>query len=920
MIDLARRERKPDGTRGPLRPWWHTPATAASKVDAEDLQVLEHLQQGRDTAASGNGPNPRGPSRMPGAIRRFTLAPGRQVEVIERLCRTGRCRLRRTDGEEDPPGLRWDDGPPWQFWLDVRQESGGKRWTWRGALHRKHGRMDLAEPLAILPGLLILGTGRAARFDDAGVPRWVDRLRDEKELIFLDAEKQDAMLASILEEAKLGPGDLVEDLPMQTIKSAPRPRLIAQTPRRNYGVEADRVLGQLEYVYEGAAVAAQTTGNLFVDTSRGVVIHRDVPAEQAAAIRLFEVGFRESKDHLVDPGTLELPVKRLGAVVRELVAEGWQVEAEGEVIQPVGEFKLSVTSGIDWFELGGAVDFGGQSVPLPEVLEAARRGLDRITLADGSIGVLPEDWLKKYGMLAELGTEAEGTLRFGYAQASLLDALLASQPNVRVDEGFRRARQQLHEFEGVRALEAPEGFSGTLRPYQREGLGWLDYLERFGFGGILADDMGLGKTIQVLALLQYRKVNGDAEGPALAVVPRSLVFNWIEEAAKFTPELRVLDYTGRGRPQMRETFDDHDLIVTTYGTARTDVAELSKISFDYVILDEAQAIKNSTSQAAKACRLLRGQHKLAMSGTPIENHLGELWSIFEFLNPGMLGGVTAFKGLTSASAGQDEGARAGLAKALKPFILRRTKSQVVEDLPEKTEYTLYCAMEPAQRRLYEELKAHYRHALLRKGSTDLNRSKIEVLEALLRLRQAACHPALISPEHAEAPSAKLDMLIPQLAEVVEEGHKALVFSQFTTFLGLVRDALDQEGLTYEYLDGKTRNRAERVERFQNDPDCPIFLISLKAGGLGLNLTAAEYVYLLDPWWNPAVEAQAIDRSHRIGQTQHVFAYRMICRDTVEQKIVDLQQQKRDLADAILNADNRSIIKTLSRDDLEFLLS
>ncbi|WP_161602395.1 DEAD/DEAH box helicase [Tautonia marina] len=934
VIDLARRERKPDGTRGPLRPWWHTPATAASKVDVEDLQILELLQQARDLGASasagsgsgagssgGGASGSRGPAKLPGAIRRFVLAPGRQVEIIEKLCRTGRCRLRRTDGEDDPPGLRWDDGPPWQFWLDVKQDSAGKRWTWRGALHRKHGRIDLAEPLAILPGLLILGTGRAARFDDAGVPQWVSRLREEKELIFLDVEKQDTMLASILEEAKLGPGDLIEDLPLETIRSAPRPRLVARSPRRNYGVEADRVLGQLEYVYNTTAVPAQTTGNLFVSTSKGVVIHRDVPAEQAAAIRLFEVGFRESKDHLVDPGTLELPAKRLGLVVRELVAEGWQVEAEGEVIQPVGEFKLSVTSGIDWFELDGAVDFGGQSVPLPEVLAAARRGEDRITLADGSVGVLPEDWMKKYGMLVDLGTEKDGILRFGFAQASLLDALLASQPNVKVDEGFRRARKQLHEFEGVRALDAPEGFEGELRPYQREGLGWLDYLERFGFGGILADDMGLGKTIQVLALLQHRKVSEKAEGPALAVVPRSLVFNWLEEAAKFTPELRVLDYTGRGRPQMRETFDEYDLIVTTYGTVRTDAAELSKIEFDFVILDEAQSIKNATSQAAKACRLLKGKHKLAMSGTPIENHLGELWSIIEFLNPGMLGSATAFKGLTGASAGQDEGARAGLAKALKPFILRRTKSQVVKDLPEKTEQTLYCTMEPAQRRIYEELKAHYRHALLRKGSSDLNKSKIEVLEALLRLRQAACHPALINGEqYGEEPSAKLDMLLPQLAEVVDEGHKALVFSQFTTFLGLVKDALDQEGLTYEYLDGRTRNRAQRVERFQNDPDCPIFLISLKAGGLGLNLTAAEYVYLLDPWWNPAVEAQAIDRSHRIGQTHNVFAYRLICRDTVEQKIVDLQQQKRELADAILNADNRSIIKSLSRDDLEFLLS
>ena len=258
---------------------------------------------------------------------------------------------------------------------------------------------------------------------------------------------------------------------------------------------------------------------------------------------------------------------------------------------------------------------------------------------------------------------------------------------------------------------------------------------------------------------------------------------------------------------------------------------------------------------------------------------------------------------------------------MRPFILRRTKAQVVQDLPEKTEQTLYCDMEPAQRQTYEELRAHYRQALLRKGEADLNRSKIEVLEALLRLRQAACHPGLIDPSLARpSPSAKLDMLFPQLAEVVEEGHKVLIFSQFTSFLALVRDRLEAEGIAYEYLDGRTRNRAERVERFQTDPTVPVFLISLKAGGLGLNLTAAGYVYLLDPWWNPAVEAQAIDRSHRIGQTQRVFAYRLICRDTVEQKILELQQKKRDLADAILNADNQGVIAGLTRDDLEFLLS
>jgi SNF2 family DNA or RNA helicase len=684
---------------------------------------------------------------------------------------------------------------------------------------------------------------------------------------------------------------------------------------------ADKLLGELEFDYDGAIIPAGRTTPLAVSTELGLVIRRDPRTESSADIKLFELGFREAKDPRLDPGTLELPGKRISQVTKDLVLAGWRIEAEGKLIRPAGEFKLALATGIDWFDLDGGMDYGGQTVSLPDLLSAARRGETMIELGDGSMGMLPEEWLKKYGMLVDLGTAENGTLRFNASQAGVLDALLANQPEIEVDTAFEKVRANLHEFEGIVAIESPPGFHGELRPYQREGLGWLDYLQRFGFGGILADDMGLGKTIQVLALLQRRRWRRQAKGPSLAVVPRSLVFNWIQEAARFTPRLKVLDYTGPGRHSLREKFPDYDLIITTYGTVRTDIVELTNFEFDYVMLDEAQAIKNADSQSARAARLLRGCHRLAISGTPIENHLGELWSLIEFLNPGMLGSDTVFRRYTSTGSGAalDATDRSLLAKALRPFILRRTKAQVIQDLPEKTEQTLYCDMETEQRRYYDELRIHYRDALLHKDADELNRSKIEVLEALLRLRQAACHPGLINPDAANGPSAKLEMLLPSIAEVVEEGHKVLVFSQFTSFLAIVRDRLDEEKLVYEYLDGRTRNRAARVERFQTDPDCLIFLISLKAGGLGLNLTAAEYVYLLDPWWNPAVEAQAIDRSHRIGQTQHVFAYRLICRSTVEEKILELQQKKRDLADAILNADNR-MISTLTREDLEFLLS
>jgi SNF2 family DNA or RNA helicase len=397
-----------------------------------------------------------------------------------------------------------------------------------------------------------------------------------------------------------------------------------------------------------------------------------------------------------------------------------------------------------------------------------------------------------------------------------------------------------------------------------------------------------------------------------------LVFNWRQEAARFAPDLRVLEYIGGGRAAMRDQFARHDLILTTYGTLRRDAEALASIPFDYVILDEAQAIKNPASVSAKAARTLDANHRLALSGTPIENHLGELWSLFEFLNPGLLGSTVAFG--SGGRQSLDDETVAVVARGLRPFILRRTKEQVASDLPPKTEQTLYCELERPQRMLYDQLRTHYRQTLLGDSAqSDFGRAKLQILEALLRLRQAACHPGLIDRKRAGEPSAKLDLVVPRVVEAVDEGHKTLVFSQFTSLLAIVRTRLEQGGVPYEYLDGRTRDRQPKVERFQRDPNCRLFLISLKAGGLGLNLTAAEYVFLLDPWWNPAVEAQAIDRAHRIGQSRHVFAYRLIARNTVEERVLELQQRKRKLADAVLRADD-SLIRSLRREDLELLLS
>ena len=559
---------------------------------------------------------------------------------------------------------------------------------------------------------------------------------------------------------------------------------------------------------------------------------------------------------------------------------------------------------------------------MPKLLRAIKRGEETVRLDDGTLGILPEDWLEKYRLLAGLGSMHGDQLRFSRKQVGLLDALIVGEENVAVDAGFERVRQELYSFAGLQAADPSAGFVGQLRDYQRDGLGWLDFLQRFGLGGCLADDMGLGKTVQVLALLESRReyyVRGErkAPRPSLVVVPRSLVFHWKREAARFTPKLRFLDHTGSLRARPGEHFSDYDVVITTYGTLRRDALEFKSQRFDYCILDEAQAIKNAGTLSAKAARLLRADHRIAMSGTPVENHLGELWSLFEFLNPGLFGSATVFIG---AGRNPDPAARNLLARALRPFVLRRTKSQVARELPAKTEQTIFCDLEGREKKQYEELRAYYRARLLKDFEHgDRSRVKFQALEALLRLRQAACHPGLIDKSKVGETSAKLDTLMGQLEQVREEGHKALVFSQFTSLLAIVRDRLDRDKVAYAYLDGRTREREARVEEFQNDPNIKLFLISLKAGGLGLNLHAAEYVYLLDPWWNPAVEAQAIDRAHRIGQTRQVFAYRLIARDTVEEKVLELQKSKRDLADAIITADN-SLLHNLTREDLELLLS
>jgi superfamily II DNA or RNA helicase len=835
--------------------------------------------------------------------------------VMPEIARTGRCLLQLNAADQDWLPIAWDDGEPWRLVLRL-QRFEGRKWTLAGFLRRGDEEMDLLAPLLIAEGL-VFTRERVALLEEGAPFEWISALR---RLRHIDAPEGDVpqMLAALLEHPLAARVEVPEELRYEEVQLVPRPCLTVRSEKR-YEWSQQHLRADLSFDYDGRRVPGALAGRGMYDSANRRFIVRDRQAEAAAKAFAHQLGLEDlPADYRGEAASMRLAPKKLPAVAHACLTAGWHVEAEGKIFRRPGAMHVGVSSGIDWFELHGEVDYGGTSAKLPALLAALRRGENMVRLDDGTYGLLPEEWLSRFGPIAGLGTAEADHLRFRRNQAGLLDALLATQPEVSCDATFTRVRDELRSFTGIRAGEQPEGFVGQLRDYQRDGVGWMDFLRRFSFGGCLADDMGVGKTAQVLALLEARRASSDAPGPSLVVVPKSLVFNWKQEAARFTPRLRVLDHTGVARDV--NTFADYDLILTTYGTLRRDAAEFKDIEFDYVVLDEAQAIKNPGTESAKAARLLRGRNKLALSGTPVENHLGELWSIFEFLNPGMLGAASVFKLAGGAARNPSEETRTLLAHALRPFILRRTKEQVARELPLKSEQTLFCELETAQRKLYNELRVHYRDLLLHTVATQgLAKSKIQVLEALLRLRQAACHPALIDPKRRNDSSAKLDVLIDHLEEVVAEGHKALVFSQFTSLLSLVKERLDASAMVYEYLDGATRDRQQRVERFQNDPDCGLFLISLKAGGLGLNLTAAEYVFLLDPWWNPAVEAQAVDRAHRIGQTRQVFAYRLIARDTVEEKILQLQSTKRDLAAAIISEDN-SLIRDLRREDLELLLS
>ncbi len=585
--------------------------------------------------------------------------------------------------------------------------------------------------------------------------------------------------------------------------------------------------------------------------------------------------------------------------------------------------KIHISSNTDWFDARVDILFGEQKVTIADVKKALANKQQFVSLNDGTLGVLPDEWVKRYSLLFRVGEGKSNELRLSRYHLSVIDELYENRNEEELIIHLEKKYEQLREFKTIREIDPPAHLTPILRPYQVHGFHWLNYLHEVNWGGILADDMGLGKTVQALSFLHHYKSHY-GKLKAMVVCPTTLIFNWENEIGKFAPGITYVIHHGGERMRDRDALSKYDVIITTYGTLRSDIKMFIEIPFDYVVLDESQAIKNPASKVTKAACLLRARHRLCMSGTPLQNNTFDIFAQMNFLNPGMLGSIEFFRqefAIPIDKFGEPE-RKDHLRKLLYPFILRRTKEQVARDLPEKTETILFCEMEEEQRKVYDAYRNDYRDKILGTiESQGIQKSQLTILQGLMKLRQICDSPTILNetekyPNH----SIKLDELAREISENIGN-HKALVFSQFLGMLGLIREKLKELGIPFEYFDGSTSavDREKAIRGFQDNETTRVFLISLKAGGVGLNLTAADYVYIVDPWWNPAVEQQAIDRTHRIGQTKNIFAYRMICKDSIEDKILKLQERKRLLAKDLI-ADDDGFVKTLSREDVEYLFS
>lgn len=584
---------------------------------------------------------------------------------------------------------------------------------------------------------------------------------------------------------------------------------------------------------------------------------------------------------------------------------------------------VSIQEGRDWFDIYANVRFGEFEIPFIKLRSLILNKKREFTLPNGEIAVIPEAWFTQYselfGFLETADDRLDGPTDLLILQKHHLALVQQLEADHLASTVMSRKLERLREFDEIESYAMPVQFRGTLRPYQKAGFDWMNFLNQYRFGGCLADDMGLGKTVMTLALLQAQKEVGATE-PTLLVMPTSLIYNWELEARRFTPALRVMTYTGTYRDKNTALFDNYDLILTSYGIVRIDIDLLKRYRFNYVILDESQAIKNPSSHITKAVMQLNAAHRLILTGTPLENSTMDLWSQITFINPGLLGSQAFFRNefQIPIEKRNDEQKTSRLYGLIKPFMLRRNKAQVATDLPAKIESVLYSEMTPEQAEQYEEAKSYYRNLILERIEEEgLAKSQMIVLQGLTKLRQIANHPRMIDDTY-EGDSGKLSDMLMRLEIAMAENHKILIFSQFIKHLNVVREYLAEKRIKYAYLDGSTTDRRSQVELFQTDDSVKLFLISLKAGGLGHNLTAADYVFILDPWWNPAIEAQAVDRAHRIGQQRTVFTYKFISKNTVEEKILTLQRAKQKLASDLISTED-GFVKSLTKEDVMVLL-
>ncbi len=697
--------------------------------------------------------------------------------------------------------------------------------------------------------------------------------------------------------------------------------------------KGDYLVFQPVFNYKGYDTKAKDRDELIVPQGHKVmVVHRNRPSEQAFMnkLRTLHSNFVSFDDDAA-----------LALKGTDVLKNNWFflfVDAMREQKVPVFGFEslrnfrfntakpstqIFISSNTDWFDAKVDIIFGDQKVSVAEIKKALANKQQFVQLNDGTLGILPEEWLKKYSLLFRVGEGKTDKLKLSRYHLSVIDELYEQRDEEELTIQLEEKYEKLREFQAIKEIDTPKELKAVLRPYQVAGYHWLNYLHEVNWGGILADDMGLGKTVQALSFMQhYFEINSQLK--ALVVCPTTLIYNWENEIKKFTPSLNYYIHHGPLRNRNHAELNNHNVIITTYGTLRSDIKFFAAMPLDYVVLDESQAIKNPSSKVTKAVALLRAKHRLCMSGTPLQNNTFDIYAQMNFLNPGMLGSMEYFRqefAIPIDKFGEEE-QKDHLRKILYPFILRRTKEQVAKDLPEKTETVLFCEMGHEQRRIYDAYRNDFRARIL--GTIEeqgIQKSQLTILQGLMKLRQICDSPAILNEaEKFENHSIKLDELAREITENISN-HKALIFSQFLGMLGLIRQKLEEQGIKYEYFDGSTSapDREKAIRSFQNDDEVRVFLISLKAGGVGLNLTAADYVYIVDPWWNPAVEQQAIDRTHRIGQTKNIFAYRMICKDTIEDKIMQLQERKRLLAQELI-ADDTSFVKALTREDVEYLFS